>query len=73
MHLHVFFEPEDFVEQRCDLRARQTNVVSRSPSQKHPLVVTVAWIICAAFCIGVSFIAWFITDTLTMYRSKRLN
>lgn len=59
---------EDFVEKRGDLRARQTNVAGRSPSQKHPLIVTIAWIICAAFCIGVWFIARFIIDTLTMYR-----
>ena len=59
---------EDFVGQCGDLRARQTNVASRSPSQKHPLIVTIAWIICAAFCIGVWFIAWFVIDTLTMYR-----
>jgi hypothetical protein len=64
---------EDFVEQRGDLRTRQTNVefveARRSSRQKRPLIVTVvAWLICAAFAITVGFVAWLMIGALTMYQ-----
>ena len=64
---------EDFVEQRGDLRPRQTNVefveARRSSRQKRPLIVTVvAWLICAAFAITVGFVAWLMIGALTMYQ-----
>jgi hypothetical protein len=64
---------EDFVEQRGDLRPRQTNVeffeARRSSGQKRPLIViVVAWLICAAFAITVGFVAWLMIGALTMYQ-----
>lgn len=64
---------EDFVEQRGDLRSHRANAESLeapgSSRQKFLLIITVvAWLICAAFGIGVAFIAWLIVSALTMYR-----
>jgi hypothetical protein len=61
-----------FEKRRGELRSRQTNMMIlqalRSPRQEHPLIVAVAWLIFAVFCIGIGFVAWFIIGTLTMYR-----
>jgi hypothetical protein len=66
--------PRDLLEsRRGDLRSRQTNkVISqalRSRRQEHHLIVAViVWLIFAAFCIGIGFVAWLIIGTITMYR-----
>jgi hypothetical protein len=64
---------ENFVEQRGDLRPRQANVEvfepRRSSRQKiSPIIAVIAWLICAAFCAGVAFLAWLIIGALTIYR-----
>jgi hypothetical protein len=66
--------PVDFFEKRPgQLRSRQTNVVIlralHSRRREHPLIVAlIAWLIFAAFCIGIGLVAWFIIDTLTIFR-----
>lgn len=64
---------EDFVDRRGDLRSRQADVEFFEPRHSSrqnvpPIIAVVAWLICAAFCVGVAFLAWFIIDALTMYR-----
>jgi hypothetical protein len=37
--------------------------------RKHSMIVTlIALLVCAAFCIGVTAVAWLIIGTLTMYQ-----
>ena len=64
---------ENFIEQRGELRIRRTNLefpeARRLSGQKFPLIMTVlVWLMCAAFCVSVVFLAWLIVGALTMYR-----